>query len=702
MNKRVLSAIPRPELTTKQKEMVLLVPHISYLVTAQRQEIAEVDTLIMNFFRYEKKELHSAFRVFCQPEDYITQDLSVINIKWKTGAVNSLTGYLYWYKDNGNIVMASVKDRKTILNFLYQFKKRHNVDDYHRWVQGNGATVDTEMEDRIDEYQDTIKKWKLDNRHKKLKNEIDLQMEKYGAAPEDYDQFVDETVFAEEHYMFYSKKDGKAYCTGCQKTFEITKDGYLWHKHIPVRNDRDKVKHNHNVFCPYCHRLLACKSEGIGRGKLFAVKWSVLLQKYKGEVLVRYFCHTKDFRKDYKKPVVQTNELFRTIHTDDGVKDYSWDRFKSTQEVRWIEFKDRSYGYCSPPETVVPRSAVLYRSNLEEAIAETCMKYSALELYVDKIIDSNNYLQKPWCIDWYFNAYRKQPYLELLLKVGFYRMTKEILEKQNIPKFTNGKSVMEALQIDRIKYKMLANIDNPSIQDLKILRYAKSIKEDDFKELRYVHDCGRLDVYKKYIDLMEYTSLHKINKYFDKADITGSRVNDYFDYVGWLKELGYDMRNVFNLYPKHFQKSHDEKSKEYQAYQDKKKKQEMRRFNQIIKQMKEDNAEIPVFNMHYKGMLIRLPKNMKEIKDEGQTLHHCVGTYVEKVGKGETLILLIRREDNPEKPFYTLEWKGKVVQCQGMNHCNSTQEVQEFVNEFSEQMIAYEKSLNRKKQRKAG
>ena len=38
-----------------------------------------------------------------------------------------------------------------------------------------------------------------------------------------------------------------------------------------------------------------CKSEGMGRQNLFAIQWSVLVQKYEDEVLVRYFCHTKDF-----------------------------------------------------------------------------------------------------------------------------------------------------------------------------------------------------------------------------------------------------------------------------------------------------------------------------------------------------------------------------------------------------------------------
>ena len=112
MDKRALSAIPRPALTDKNKEMPLLVPNMCYLATAERREVSGTDTLIINFFRNDKTELKPEFRTFCQMDDYISQDLTTEKTKWKTGAVNYLTGYLYWHKDSGNIVIASVEKGK--------------------------------------------------------------------------------------------------------------------------------------------------------------------------------------------------------------------------------------------------------------------------------------------------------------------------------------------------------------------------------------------------------------------------------------------------------------------------------------------------------------------------------------------------------------------------------------------------------------
>lgn len=95
MDKRALSAVPRPALTDENKEMLLLVPHMCYLATADRLEINGADTLIINFFHAEEAELKPAFRTFCQMDDYITQDLGTDKTKWKTGAVNYLTGWMY-------------------------------------------------------------------------------------------------------------------------------------------------------------------------------------------------------------------------------------------------------------------------------------------------------------------------------------------------------------------------------------------------------------------------------------------------------------------------------------------------------------------------------------------------------------------------------------------------------------------------------
>lgn len=696
MDKRALSAIPRPALTDKNKEMKLLVSNMSYLVTAARREISGNDTLIINFFKAEKGRLYPKFRTFCQMDDYISQDLTTDKTRWKTGAVNYLTGYVYWHRDNGNIVIASLEERQEVLDFLSDFRKRHGIEDHKKAVP-QGTVVDNEVGSGIDEYQDTIKEWRLRKKHAKEKAEIDLQMERFGALPDDYGRFVEEKVFDEDNFIFYSKAKSMAFCTKCGHEFRIRKDG-MYHKEIGVWNDTDLIKHNRAVRCPYCNKHLICKSEGMGRKRLFAVRWSVLVQRSEKNVLVRYFMHTKDFQRDLRRPKIETAELYRSVHSAEKMKDYEWGRFKNTDEFRWCAYRKRGYGCFTPPETMVPRSAVLYNEDISQAVAESCMRYSAVDIYLDKVAGSSRRLDRPWTIDWYFNVYRKKPYLEQLLKIGFYEIARSVLEGYEHVGLKNGRTIMEILGVNKTQFNMLRRIGDPSMRDVRILQYAGEIRWEDLEMLRHLH-ADRYDrTYEKYLDMRRYTTIYKVIRYINRQKIWHE--TDYFDYVRWLEEMGYDMRSGFNLYPKDFRKAHDERSKEYARFKDAQAREDIRRFNKLLKKFRNDPSDTDAINLKIGGLFIRLPEQLDELKKEGEVLHHCVGTYIDRVARGETMIFFIRREADPDRPFFTLEWKDRVIQCRGYKNCDMTPEVKAFVSVFQEKMMEY--GNEPKKRRKAG
>lgn len=91
------------------------------------------------------------------------------------------------------------------------------------------------------------------------------------------------------------------------------------------------------------------------------------------------------------------------------------------------------------------------------------------------------------------------------------------------------------------------------------------------------------------------------------------------------------------------------------------------------------------------GLLIRPPVDADELTEEGAYLHHCVGGYVESMAKGTTAILLIRDEQHPEKPYYTLELRDRrIIQCR-TDH-NKSYEMDErvaaFVGDWLSQVVA--------------
>ena len=81
------------------------------------------------------------------------------------------------------------------------------------------------------------------------------------------------------------------------------------------------------------------------------------------------------------------------------------------------------------------------------------------------------------------------------------------------------------------------------------------------------------------------------------------------------------------------------------------------------------------------GLMIRPAASQKELTDEGNALHHCVGTYGKRHASGETAIFFIRRRNSPRESYYTLELDEKkleVRQNRGRRNCPRTPEVAAF------------------------
>ena len=71
--------------------------------------------------------------------------------------------------------------------------------------------------------------------------------------------------------------------------------------------------------------------------------------------------------------------------------------------------------------------------------------------------------------------------------------------------------------------------------------------------------------------------------------------------------------------------------------------------------------------MEDKNFAILVPQKIEEMVTEGKTLHHCVGAeeiYFKKICKKKSYIVFLRRKENLEKVFYTLEitTEGDILQ----------------------------------------
>ncbi len=707
MKKRLLKAIAAPTADEQTiRNIALSDKGTKGVIVSQKDKVENEDTLILNIYQVSgrnKKDISLMFRVFCQKCDYITLDVE--SGKWRTGALLNLvcrdSGYPEYWWSYAQLEFCHSKDSEIAEKTI------------RKWLKDK-----TEYEKRpafslLDKYQNNIKASRLAVKHKKITDVIDMQMEKFGGIPEDYQEWTEKVLFADDNYMFYNRKTNKAYCTKCGWDFDIQDGGKKLSNQIGIwHNNALPIKHNSYTVCPYCHSCIEAKSENMSRGKLVSVRWSVLVQKREEEVLVRYFCHVKNFRgTDYKKPKYSRSEQFRAVHSKEKSMDFEWNVFKQTGIRRWIYQRENYVYYWSPSELVLPRTVTLYNTQLDKDLEGTCMKYSCAKEFLDYLAEKNidpRHSSSPWIVDRYLNSYRKYPWIEQLIKCGFIPLVDEMLTDDHIDK-TNIKmkrTICETLDISKNMFNILRNQSEARYRDIRIMKYYREkygtdILEKDFDSIRYIHDAGYSNMYEKYIDFMEYTTLHKLQSYISTQKIT--RDNDYFDYAGWILEMGYDMKNEFNLYPKVFVNAHDVMSKQYMRFKDKQAREDTRRFNRLLKKLQKETEGVAAMNLEIDGLFIRLPNKLDELKKEGESLHHCVGTYMEKVRKGETMIFFIRQKENPEKSYYTLEWKGKVVQCRGSHNCDMTPEVKAFVTLFETKMAEYEhEDKAPKKIRKAG
>ena len=134
---------------------------------------------------------------------------------------------------------------------------------------------------------------------------------------------------------------------------------------------------------------------------------------------------------------------------------------------------------------------------------------------------------------------------------------------------------------------------------------------------------------------------------------------EYRDYQNMLERLGVDFKGDFRIMPKNFKQAHSDAIDAYNNMKDEIKKQGYhKRLQKLL------GLEQTIGNYTFV-----LPKELQELKEEGKSLKHCVGTYADSVACGETVIVFVRQKEEVDNPLYTLEISdGKIVQLRGMRN----------------------------------
>ena len=159
-------------------------------------------------------------------------------------------------------------------------------------------------------------------------------------------------------------------------------------------------------------------------------------------------------------------------------------------------------------------------------------------------------------------------------------------------------------------------------------------------------------------------------------------------YLNACKKLGYDLTDDRILRPKDLTKAHDDAT-------DLAKEKENRRTAQRIEQAAQKwNG----YAWQSDGLLIRPIRSYRELVTEGQKLKHCVANYAKSYADGSCKLFCIRKQSEPDTPYYTLELgkEDRLVQYRGYrndaeNNYQPQEEVRRFVTQWMKKIVEAKK-----------
>lgn len=702
MKKRELSKISRPEADSQMIDLANKLTDMNYIATVEETILDNKKVLILNLFKIatlKNNNSEAELRIFFSDEDYITQDLTVSNVRWKTASMASMFQYgmkFFKWGSLGNwesrIFIYTQDEQELIDKFFEAYRREDDMDTFSA----------------VRYFQQKVMDRRLEEKYRKETDPIDTLMETVGEVPEDFENWINKEVMSFSHYLFYkaiNKNEVEAVCSQCKNEMLIDRRQH-------------RVYNNEKGVCPACGKKVTYKAQG-KCGRIRDERWASYVEKRENGFLWRSFIVIRIYEKnkypEYEQYVYESARKFYEFKDKDELisDNYEYIEYKQSGNTRW----------CHSEGKIMCGQTTLYHRNLTEVWKDTPLKYSALEIL------SKNTSGKAKQYEKGMRKFLIHPFVEWFIKMGLNNLTEYVFGSfgyNNVINY-NGKTIYDILKLNKVNTRILQQLDG-GWEILRLLQVSQEVgftfKAEELQKYYEAFGCNT-ELLKQ---ANRKTTLHKIvryiekesenygigdrgkrwnysfNRYNQREDIRIERkqnmAHDWLEYLDWCKALKYDLNNMFIYMPRNFKAVHDRTAKEYQELMDKKAAKEKKRrereakrkMEQAKKAMSEifaENADVKdAFAIKGKGLILRVPQSADEIKEEGSKLHHCVGTYVERVARGETMILFIRKDSDPDTPYYTLEWQNnQVVQCRGSHNKNMTAEVKAFVEVFEKKML---------------
>ena len=328
----------------------------------------------------------------------------------------------------------------------------------------------------------------------------------------------------------------------------------------------------------------------------------------------------------------------------------------------------------------------------------TMFQYSAIKEYARTTHELNP-------ID-YLKRYQQIPQMEMLVKMGLTEVASGLIKgTYGIVENENAKRPDDFLGIRKCRVRHLINKHG----DLNILEAMKTEyqmgacwKDEQLEHIAEAHLQRRqIEVATTYMSLQQL--LNRIKKYAKcewgtecrrEKDRLQRTATTYMDYLYMRLALGYDLNNTVYQQPRNLEEAHMKMVKESNEKEAEKRLNEVKiKFPNIRKQYRK------LRNRYFyedKKWIIRPARSAEEIVIEGRVLNHCVkeDNYLRKHDNGETYILMLRQQNEPETPYITVEIGAKsnrIIQWHGRENVQPDKEnMEKWLDEYVKKLKAGE------------
>lgn len=660
-----------------------------YMMAAAVVELDGEDHLICDFYRKERRSQTFIFRAVYTQHDWGLWDPDTG--KWSRGSIancyntpsydecDMMSGPGIPQRASWNNTATDSASKDTIRGFCESMNISYRIHapngEWWRYLIGIEKEIKVERSRKAN----LSRSRKLDARNRDLP-----------AIPEDFISWADCNVFFQREYVYYKRRGRYADCRCSKCSHEYTiKTKRLETFEGQFEDIKPAPKNGATTWCPRCGTRASYKPRGRMKFKYGEANAAYLIQPFRETgAVIRYIEARKEWslEEDSRVYLVELGREYREAGKRRQVDWYLHDNY--TGEDTWCDRNVGGMGNISMP------SGYVYTRN-KNAWTPEVLRYSGLAEY----IAHKGIRLKPAK---YLQAAEEYP-LEKLVKMHLYDLVEELVKGDaTLPAPHSGK-IEKALGIRRCRLGMLRDAEGDkgllrALQEeqenteLVIAGKRKGKGEWTEEQIRKVRmlqlDKGGLRTTLKYMSIEQF--LNRIERYQGQlvpdedelvpgcllSHIRGT-AQEYMDYIRMRAESGYGMERSTDLFPRDLKEAHRQMVLAHnQAENDIRAEKCNKEYPDIRKRYRRLKA---AYGYKADGLFVRPAKDPREIIEEGQILHHCVGRgdyYIRKHNEGTSYILFLRHLTSPNDPYITIEIQDrKILQWYGRNDTKPDKEI---------------------------